>query len=64
MTANTITEIVDANAIAEVNEDDGEMLFEVKSDYEQAMPILLGFKLHMEQLSEQFTDYIRVISEV
>ena len=64
MTANTITEIIGSTAVAEVNEEAGEMLFEVKSDYEEAMPVLLGFKLHMEQLSEQFTDYIKVISEV
>ena len=64
MTANTVTEIVGADALAEVDEEKGEMLFKVKSDYETAMPILLGFKLHMEQLSEQFTDYIRIISEV
>ena len=64
MTANTVTEIVGADALAEVDEEKGEMLFKVKSDYELALPILLGFKLHMEQLSEQFTDYIRIISEV
>ncbi len=64
MTANTVTEIVGANAVAEVDEQSGEMLFKVKSDYEQALPILLGFKLHMEQLSNQFTDYIKIISEV
>ena len=64
MAANTITEIVGAQAVAEVNEEAGEMLLEVKSDFEEALPILLGFELHMEQLSEQFTDYIRIISEV
>ena len=64
MTANTITEIVGAKAVAEVNEDVGEMFLEVKSDYEEAFPVLLGFKLHMEQLSNQFTNYIRIISEV
>jgi len=64
MTANTVTEIVGADAVIEVNEEDGEMHLEVKSDFELALPILLGFKLHMEQLSEQFTDYIKIISEV
>ena len=64
MTANTITEIVGANTVIDLNEEVGEMLLEVKSDFEQALPILLGFKLHMEQLSDQFTDYIKVISEV
>ena len=64
MTANTVTEIIGAYAVTEVDEKEGKMLLEVKSDYEEAMPVLLGFKLHMEQLSEQFTDYIKVISEV
>lgn len=64
MVANTVTEIVGAQAVAEVNEEAGEMLLEVKSDFEEALPILLGFELHMEQLSEQFTDYIKIISEV
>ena len=64
MVANTITEIIGAEASATVNEDAGEMLLKVKSDYEMALPVLLGFKLHMEQLSKQFTDYITIISEV
>ena len=46
------------------NEQKGEMLFVIKSDYEEAMPVLMGFKLHIEQLSLQFTDYIKVTSEV
>ena len=64
MAANTVTEIVGAEALATVNEESGEMLFKVKSDFELALPVLLGFKLHMEQLSNQYTDYIRIISEV
>lgn len=64
MTANTVTEIVGADALAEVDENAGEMLLKVKSNIEEALPVLLGFKLHMEQLSNQFTDYIKIISEV
>ena len=64
MVANTITEIIGAEVSVTVDEDAGEMLLKVKSDFELAMPILLGFKLHMEQLSKQFTDYITIISEV
>ena len=64
MAANTVTEIIGAKALAEVNDDKGEMLFKVKSDYEEAMPVLMGFKFHIEQLSLQFTDYIKVTSEV
>ena len=64
MTANTITDVVEAEVDVKVDEDEGRMFLKVKSDYEQALPILLGFKLHMEQLSNQFTDYIKIISEV
>ena len=64
MTANTITDVVGAEVDVKVDEDEGRMFLKVKSDYEQALPILLGFKLHMEQLSNQFTDYIKIISEV
>ncbi len=64
LTANTVTEIVGAKAVADVDEEKGEMLFKVNSDYEEALPMLLGFRLHMEQLSNQFTDYIKIISEV
>lgn len=64
MTANTVTEIIGAKAKISVNEEKGEMLFEVKSDFEEALPILNGFMLHMEQLSIQFTDHITIISEV
>ena len=64
MAANTVTEIVGAEVLVNVDEQAGEMLLKVKSDLEMAMTTLLGFKLHMEQLSEQFTDYIKVISEV
>ena len=64
MAANTVTEIIGAKALVTVNEKSGEMLLKVKSDFELAMPVLLGFKLHMEQLSNQYTDYIKIISEV
>ena len=64
MVANTLTEIIGAEVLVTVDEESGEMLLKVKSDLEMAMPVLLGFKLHMEQLSNQYTDYIRIISEV
>ena len=64
MVANTLTEIVGAEVLVTVDEESGEMLLKVKSDFELALPILLGFKLHMEQLSNQYTDYIKIISEV
>ena len=64
MAANTVTEIIGAEVLVTVDESFGEMLLKVKSDFELAMPVLLGFKLHMEQLFNQYTDYIKIISEV
>ena len=64
MAANTLTEIIGAEVLVTVDESFGEMLLKVKSDFEMAMTTLLGFKLHMEQLSNQYTDYIKIISEV
>ena len=64
LTANTVTEIIGADADVSVNEKKGEMRFEVKSNLEDAIPTLCGFKLHMEQLSGQFPEHITIISEV
>ena len=64
LTANTVTEIIGADANISINEQKGEMLFKVKSNLEDAVSILCGFKLHMEQLSGQFPEHITIISEV
>lgn len=64
LTANTVTEIIGADANVSINEQKGEMLFKVKSNLEDAVSILCGFKLHMEQLSGQFPEHITIISEV
>ena len=62
MTANTITEIVGADADISVN--DGEMTLHLKNEFEGSMQILSGFMLHMEQLSNQYPDYITLTTEV
>ncbi len=62
MVANTVTEVIGAKA--DVKVDDGEMLFVVKTKLFDVAPTLCGFKLHIDELSKQFTDYIKVISEV
>ena len=64
LTANTVTEIIGAKADIKVDEEKGEMFFKVKSDFEDAVATLCGFKLHMEQLSGQFPEHITIISEV
>ncbi len=60
MTANTITEIIRAQAAAEAD-DDGEMFVKVaRKDAQSCRDILGGFKLHMLNLEEQYSDYIQV----
>ena len=62
MTANTITEIIGAKADIKVN--DGEMFLKVLSDFEDCLPILSGFLLHMKQLSKEYNKYVTINSEV
>ena len=62
MTANTITEIIGDNADIEVN--DGEMILNVKNPSDKTIAILEGFKLHIQQLEEQYKDCIKVYLEV
>jgi uncharacterized protein YsxB (DUF464 family) len=62
MTANTITEIVGADA--EISVKDGEMVLKVKNEFESALPILSGFMLHIKELSKQYPDYIVLTTEV
>lgn len=62
MTANTITEIIGDKADIEVN--DGEMILNVKNPSDKTIAILEGFKLHIQQLEEQYKDCIKVYLEV
>ena len=64
MTANTITEIVGARAEVLVNEARGEMTLILKDGFEGALTIMSGFMLHIEQLSNQYPDYIALTTEV
>ena len=59
MTANTITEVLHADA--QVSVDEGEMLVRVtRSQAASCRDILAGFKLHMIGLEEQYPENIRV----
>ncbi len=62
MAANTILEIVKDNARVEVNE--AEMFLEVKNPSKETQVVLEGFKLHIEQLAEQYNTNIKIYSEV
>ena len=59
MTANTITDIIKADADAEA--DDGEMFVMVAhKDAELCRDILEGFKLHLIATEEQYPEYLQV----
>ncbi len=59
MAANTITDICHLTATAEVK--DGYMRVDVdKADAMRCQEILLGLRLHLEQLTRQFPHHIQV----
>lgn len=63
MTANTVTEVIGANA--DIKMDDGYLKFILKSSADSAQDILNGLKLHLTELSNDYPDNIKVIiSEV
>lgn len=62
LTANTITEIIGDEADIEVN--DGEMVLSVKTPSDKTLAVLEGFKLHIQQLEEQYKGCIKVYLEV
>ena len=61
MAANTILEIIGDSATVEVNE--ALMEIRVENPKEDTKVVLKGFKLHIEQLAEQYSNNIK-ISEV
>ncbi len=62
MTANMICEIIGDNCEAAV--DDALIEINVKNASESSRIALEGFKLHMTELSKQYKDRIRIITEV
>ncbi len=64
MAANTITEVIKDKADIKINEVNGEMILKVDSPSKETLTVLKGFKIHILQLSEQYPDCIKVISEV
>ena len=59
MAANTITEIIGDNAKAHVS--DGEMHFEVINPSAKTLAVLKGLKLHLTELSGQYSNNIKII---
>lgn len=62
MAANTITEIIGDKAETAVN--DAFMRIEVKNPSEKSVAVLQGFKLHITELAKQYSNSIKVYSEV
>ena len=63
MVANTITEILKVNAEIKVN--DGMMRLIVNKEQRHiTKDILLGLKLHLEGLEEQYHEFLKTLTEV
>ncbi len=60
MTVNTITEILGEKDTSKV--DDGFLQFEASGN--AARDIIKGLKLHLEELSKDYPDYVTVTTEV
>ena len=58
MAANTITEIIGDKADVEV--DDGKMLFVCKKPSDATIKVILGLKLHLTALSEDYSNNLRI----
>ena len=58
MAANTITEVIGDKAEIQIN--DALMLFSVKNPDNCTKAVLKGLKLHLEQLSDQYSNNIRI----
>ena len=59
MAANTVTEIIGDKAVAKVS--DAEMFFSVKKPSSATVKVLEGFKLHLLELSDQYSSNIKII---
>ncbi len=59
MAANTITDVIGADAVAEAGE--ASMRVELKQPDEQAETVLKGLELHLTELSKQYPQNIKII---
>ncbi len=62
MTANTLTEIIGDECEIEI--DDALMQVKVISPSQQAVVVLEGLKLHLTELSKQYSKRIKITTEV
>ena len=65
MVANTITEILKVNAEIDVDETNGKMKLIVNKEQRHiTKDILLGLRLHLEGLEEQYPEFLKTLTEV
>lgn len=62
MAANTMLEIIGENL--ETRVEDGEMFVKADNPDEKSRTVLEGFKLHLTELSKQYSKRIKIITEV
>ena len=62
MAVNTITEILGEDVDANVS--DGYMKIKLSGNNQTATDILRGLQLHIEELSKDYPDFIKIITEV
>ena len=58
MAANTVTDIIGDSAVAKV--DEAKMLFKVNSPSEASVKVLEGLRLHLNELSKQYSNNIKI----
>ena len=58
MAANSITDII--GDIAEIEIDEAKMLFKVKNPTDKTIAVLKGLKLHINELSNEYSNNIRI----
>lgn len=61
MTVNTLTEVFGVDA--EASEEDGKLVCSFSGSFE-AVRLLQGLRLHLEQLQEQYPKHVKVTTEV
>ena len=58
MTANTITEVIGDSA--EISVDDAQMFLKTENPSSATVKVLEGFKLHIKELANQYSNNIRI----
>lgn len=62
MAANTVTDVIGINASTKIS--DGYMKFVLSESDDKSDTVLKGLKLHISELAKQYTNRVKVITEV